>query len=342
MKTMFKQYVLIFVLELFIRRTNTSTCSFQTTCQCLITNDLFSLNNCSYSLPDLPIINRNLSLNLTKLIATNALIQWPKNLCKYSNIVQLDLSYSLFADQSIEMLCLHRLTHLNLSFTQLKTIPNLQTSLEFIDLSNNQIEIIRGQSFRLLTHLKQLSMQNNPLKRIDHFEYLLHLNSINLISSTPNLIIEKPLSVNQWIHLATKWKLTNQSLTIQTNTIAFQSLFPRQIQLISNENLEIIFRTLANSTFTTLVSTPECNCFDLGIYQEILKDNLIESPLYQSTTCLMPNGIIHAKLFDRHILFDLHCIRIHKKSRNQSSRINDNFVLVCFICFFRLFLLIEK
>ncbi len=336
---MYKTHQLLIILSLRLTLINSakiSSCILNTPCKCLLTDYSFTLINCSYSLPNLPIVHSNISIHITRIIARNALIRWPTYLCNYSNIEILDFSGSNFHSQSIDLSCLYQLIHLNLSQTQLKIIPIIQRNLQILDLSNNQIENFDGNSFRWLNHLNKLYLQNNPLKQINHFEYLLILSQlqfINLKSSNPFTTIRKSLTINQWINLAHKWKNINKTLIIWTNTISFQSIFPsnsNQFQLISLDLMKIIFQTLANSTFTTLVSTPKCNCIDLRNYQRVF--SLINTdenqwPLFQTSTCLMPNGIIHARLFDQRTLTDLHCITLEKKISDSCSVLDYHLVL---------------
>jgi hypothetical protein len=75
--------------------------------------------------------------------------------------------------------------------------------------------------------------------------------------------------------------------------------------------MRIIFKKLSNSTFTTLFFTPKCNCINLRNYQNVFSfknndENLF--PLFQTSNCLMQNGIIYARLFDRRTFTDLHCL----------------------------------
>jgi len=328
---MYKVYQHLITVCLLFTLTNSakiSSCIPNTPCKCLLTAYSFTLINCSYSLPDLPIFKSNTSINITKILARNALIRWPLHLCKYSNIQILDLSDSYFNYQSIDLSCLSQLIHLNLSHTQLKQIPNFQKTflknLQILDLSNNQIEILNGSLFRSLNNLKTLFIQNNPLKQIDYFEHLLSLSRlefINLISSNLVLSIKKPLTASQWFNLAHKWNNSNKSFLIRTNTIPLQSIFPQpdQFRLIPLDSMAIILKILANSTFSTLFSTPKCNCVQLQAYQRVfsfVNDERNLSPLFQSSTCLMPNGIVHARLFDRRTLTDLNCLLLGKTARS--------------------------
>jgi Leucine-rich repeat (LRR) protein len=319
-----KVHQLLTILCLLFTLTNSaniSSCISNTPCKCHLTEHSFTLSNCSHSLPDLPIFNSNTPINITKIIARNALIHWPSHLCKYSNIQILDLSGSYFNSESIDLSCLSQLIHLNLSNTELKKVPNFQKlSLQILDLSSNQIQFLDGRLFRPLSNLLTLYIQNNPLKQIDHLEDLFrlsHLQLINLISSTSITTIKRPITRTQWINLVHTWNQSNKSFLTHTNTISLQSIFPNsnQFQLIPLDVMKIIFQTLANSTFTTLISTPKCNCVHLRNYQRVFSftnydQNL--SPLFQSSTCLMPNGIIHARLFDRRTFTDLNCSILEK------------------------------
>jgi Leucine-rich repeat (LRR) protein len=345
------------LLFTLINAKNTSSCILNTPCKCQLTKHSFTLINCSHSLPDLPIFNSNTPINITRIIARNALIRWPSHLCKYSNIQILDLSGSYFDSEYIDLSCLSQLIHLNLSNTQLKTIPNFQQSvlkhLQILDLSNNKIQSIEGHLFRSLNNLLALYIQNNPLEQIDHFEGLFRLPNlqfINLISSTSAMTIKRPLTRAQWINLANKWNSSNKSFVIRTNTISLQSILPNsnQFPLISLDLMKIIFKTLSNSTFTTLTSTPKCNCFHLQNYQRVFSftnydQNL--APLFQSSTCLLPNGIIHAYLFDRRTFTELNCSLVGKNVssplvQNSCSLVNYHLFIQFFI--FNLLLFIQN
>ncbi|CAF0769924.1 unnamed protein product [Rotaria sp. Silwood1] len=310
---------------------NISSCIPNTPCKCFLTENSFTLINCLHSLPDLPIFSSTISINITKIIATYALIRWPLHLCTYSNIEILDLSGSYFNSQYIDLSCLSQLIHLNLSNTQIKKIPNFEKYslkyLQILDISNNQIEILDSSLFRSLDNLTILIIENNPLKTIDYFEYLLSLSRlkfINLISSSSIMSIKNSLTVTQWIDLAHQWNNSNKTFVIRTNTFSLQSILPNsdQFQMISLDLMKIILKTLSNSTFTTLFSTPKCNCVQLRNYQRIFSFNNYHrnlSSLFQSTTCLMPNGIIHARLFDHRTFTDLNCSLMGKNIRYPSS-----------------------
>jgi len=115
-------------------------------------------------------------------------------LSEYSNIQILDLSGSYFHSRSIDLSCFYKLIYLNLSDTHLTELPNFQKNLQIIDLSNNQIEILDGNHFRLLNNLIKSYIQNDPLKQINHLEYLLslsHLEFINSISINSVIPIKK-------------------------------------------------------------------------------------------------------------------------------------------------------
>lgn len=338
--------LLIFLCFLFTltNSSNVSSCISNTPCKCLLTEYSFILINCSYSLPDLPILNSNTSFNITKIIAQHALIRWPLHLCRYLNIEMLDLSGSYLDSHYVDLSCISQLMHLNLSNTHLKKIPNFRRytlkNLQILDLSNNQIEILDSSLFRSLNNLTKLNMENNPLKYIDYFDYLLSLSNIdsmNLFSTSTNGTALKPLTVTQWSYLANKWNNSNKSIVIRANTFSLQSIFPNpeQFQLIPLDLMKIILATLSNSTFTTLFSTPSCHCTHLRNYQRAFSfvyyhKNL--SPLFQTTTCLMPNGIIHARLFDHRTFVDLNCSFIgkmmHYPQTRSSSSILDYQLLI--------------
>ncbi|CAF2486359.1 unnamed protein product [Rotaria sp. Silwood2] len=351
--------LLIFLcfLPTLTKSANISSCIPNTPCKCLLTEHSFTLTNCLHSLPDLPIFNSNISINITKIIAKYALIRWPLHLCTYSNIEILDLSGSYFDSQHINLSCLSQLIYLNLSNTQMKKIPNFEKyslkHLRILDISNNQIEILDGSLFRSLNNLTVLIIQNNPLKKIDYFEYLLNLSRlefINLISSSSTMTIKNSLTVTQWIDLAHKWSNSNKKIVIRTNTFSLQSILPNsdQFQLISLDFMKIILKTLSNSTFTTLFSTPKCHCSHLRNYQRVFSFNNYHknlSSLFQSTTCLMPNGIIHARLFDHRTFTDLNCSLMGKNMRYPSVQNSCSFLdyhLFIHFLIFYLFLSYQK
>jgi Leucine-rich repeat (LRR) protein len=310
---------IVSLLLMGVDLSSASACIPNTPCQCQFVRHSFLLVNCLHSLPNIPILNSNTPANITEISARSALIRWPLNLCQYSQLRELDLSGSYLDFKQIDLSCLPRLIHLNLSATHLNGTPNFRhTSLKLLqtlDLSNNQIETIDGHLFRSLESLATLWMQSNPLKQVNAFDELLalpRLQSMNLITSSSALAIKQPLNITRWMQLAHQWNSSNRSLLIRTNSISLQSLFPAANQLSSmpTKVMKIIFATLSNSFFTTLFFTPKCHCSDLRSYQRIFSftnDNQNLSSLFQFSTCLMPNGIIHARLFDRRTLADLNC-----------------------------------
>ena len=105
--------------------------------------------------------------------------------------------------------------------------------------------------------------------------------------------------------------------------------------------MKTIFQTLSNSTFTTLTSTPKCNCIELRNYQRMFSfvdyQKKYSSPLFQSATCLMLDGITHGRLFDRRTYVDLRCPILGKISffpllQSSSSTLNSTFIY--FLIFF--------
>ena len=294
-------------------------CIPNTPCQCHLTNRSFILNNCSHSLPDLPVFNANTSMNMTKIVARRALFAWPLHLCEYANVETLDLSESLFGLGRIDLTCSFRWTHLNLSQSQLKVVPdfsaNLSQHLQLLDLSANRIELLDGRTFRSLIRLKTLLLQNNPLKHIDHWEHLLdlpRLEVLDLVSFNAPSIATKPLTISQWTHLAHRWNQSTRSFVIRSNSIPLQRLLPHpdEFPSMSLDLWKVVLETLSNSTLTALASTPPCRCDDLRHYQQILSfanDETHLSPLFQSSTCLLANGVIHGRLFDGRLLSDLNC-----------------------------------
>ncbi|CAF2613373.1 unnamed protein product [Rotaria sp. Silwood2] len=164
------------------------------------------------------------------------------------------------------------------------------------------------------------------------------------------MTIKNSLTVTQWIDLAHKWSNSNKKIVIRTNTFSLQSILPNsdQFQLISLDFMKIILKTLSNSTFTTLFSTPKCHCSHLRNYQRVFSFNNYHknlSSLFQSTTCLMPNGIIHARLFDHRTFTDLNCSLMGKNMRYPSVQNSCSFLdyhLFIHFLIFYLFLSYQK
>ena len=348
---MFKvqQFLLIFFFEfILIKCYNISSCIPNTPCQCYLTKYSFTLYNCSHTLSDLPIFNSKNTQNLTKLNARNTFNQWPIQLCKYSNIQILDLSGSFFNSQSIDLSCLNYLIHLNLSNCQLTKIPNFQTNfsnhLQILDLSNNNIKIINGRDFQSLTNLISLFLQNNPIQSIEYFVYFLNLTNlqtVNLISSYSDVMLKQSLTTNQWINIANQWNNSTKTYIIRMNNIPFQLILPNP-ESISKDLIKIILKTLINSTFLTDSNTPKCDCIELRSYQRMYSyveyTKKYTSPLFQTTKCLMFDGMTYGKLFDRRTTIDLHCPLLGKISffpllQNSSIILKQKLFFNLFIIF---------
>jgi hypothetical protein len=342
----------LFLTIISTKSYNVSSCIPNTPCQCYLTQYSFTLSNCSHTLYDLPILN---SKNITKIIARNALIHWPIQLCKYSNIQILDLSGSYFDSQSIDFSCLNHLIHLNLSNTQLNKIPNFQTNfsnyLQILDLSNNNIKVIDGLHFRSLNSLISLFLQNNPIEYIENLFNLFNLSNvatINLISSNFNVTRRQSLTINQWIDIANQWNNSIKSFSIRMNNIPLQLIIPSpdQFQMISVDTMKIVLKMLINSTFITLLNTPKCNCIHLRSYQRFFSfveyQKKYSSPLFRSAKCLMPDGFTHARLFDRLTYIDLRCPLFGKISffpllGSSSSSLNHTLVSLFIFCLLLLY-----
>ncbi|CAF3113790.1 unnamed protein product [Rotaria sp. Silwood2] len=331
---------------------NISSCIPYTPCQCYLTQYSFKLFNCSHTLSDLPIFNSKTTHNITKIIASNSFNRWPIQLCRYSNIQILDLSSSYFDSQYIDLSCLTYLIHLNLSNTQLNKIPNFKRNflnhLQILDLSNNHIKIIDGIYFQSLNNLISLFLQNNPIQYIENLEnlfYLSNLESINLISSNLDVKLKQLLTINQWINISQQWNNSRKLFTIRMKNIPFQFIIPNpdQFSIVSIDSMKIILKTLINSTFITLFNTPKCDCSHLRNYQRMFSfvdyQKKYSSSLFQSTTCLMSDGITHARLFDRRTYIDLQCPLLGKISlfpliQSSSSSLNNVLIPFAIFCLF--------
>jgi hypothetical protein len=345
-------FALLFFAITSTKSYNISSCIPNTSCRCFLTQYSFTLFNCSHTLSDLPIFNSRSTPNITKIIARNVLTQWPIQLCKYSHTQILDLSGSYFNSQFVDFSCLSHLIHLNLSNTQLNKLPTFKKDfsnhLQILDLSNNHIKNLDGTYFQSSNNLISLLLQNNPIQNIEHLEILFNLSnleSINLLSSSLDLTLKQPLTTNQWIDIANRWNNSIKSFIIRMNNIPLQSLIPNP-EIISADSMKIILKKFINSTFNTLFNTPKCDCIDLRHYQRIF--SLIDyqkkyaSPLFQSTQCLMFDGITHARLFDRRTYIDLRCPLLGKISffpfaPNSSSSLGSTFISLFIFCLFLLY-----
>ena len=340
--------VVVFLLE--ISRIQTS-CIRNTTCQCSLTRYSLTLNNCSLTSTDLPLLDVKVTSKLTRLIARNAFHQWPSQLCQYPNLQILDLSGSYFDSQSIDFSCLKYLIHLNLSNTQLKSLPtfpfNSSQHLQILDLSNNHIKLLDLTHFQSLTNLISLFVQNNPIEIIDHFQLILLLKSLqssNFISANLDVSLRRRLTLQEWTQIVQNWNHSMKSFTIRMNNIPFQSIIPlpEQLKNLSTESLDIIFKMFMNSTFITLFNTPKCLCNQLRTYQRMFslvdyKDKY-SSNLYESVKCVLYDGITHAKLFDRRTLTDLSCptlarIAFAAIEPNFASKLDSNIIFLLFFIY---------
>ncbi|CAF1147003.1 unnamed protein product [Rotaria sordida] len=351
-KVHYQLFILLFLIITLINSYNISSCISNTPCQCYLTQYSFKLFNCSHTLSDIPIFNSKIIDNITKVIAQNSFNQWPIQLCKYSNIQILDLSGSYFNSEFIDLSCLIYLIHLNLSNTRLNNIPNFNKNfsnhLQILDLSNNYIKILDGLYFQSLNNLISLFLQNNPIKTIEHLEiffYLSNLETINFISLNRDITLKQLININQWINISQQWNNTKKNFFIRIKNIPLQLILPNpeQFSIISIDSIKIILKKFINSTFITLFNTPKCVCSHLRIYQRIFSfidyQKKYSSSLFQSTTCLMSDGITHARLFDRRTYIDLRCPLFGKtffplieSSSSSSSSLNN--VLIPFSIFY--------
>ncbi|CAF3392396.1 unnamed protein product [Rotaria socialis] len=353
-----QSFLLILLTIIATKSYAISSCIPNTPCQCYLTQYSLKLLNCSYALSDLLIPDLKIPQNITRIIATNALIRWPSQLCKYANIQILDLSGSYFNFQFIDLSCLTHLIHLNLSNTQLHEIPHFKNDvsnhLQILDLSNNHLKTIDGIYFQSLNNLISLFLQNNPIESIVHLEVLFNLaniESINLISSNLDLTLKQPLTLNQWSDIVRTWNNTSKSFSIRMKNIPLQTIIPAadKFQTISIDTMKIILKTLINSTFMTMYNTPKCDCSNLRTYQRMFSfvdhQRKYSSSLFQSTTCLMSDRITHARLFDRRTYIDLRCPLLGRMSffpLLASSSTSSHYALVPFVVFCLFLLWIEK
>ena len=325
--------LLLLLIALFLRfhchRSNPfSACIPNTSCQCHLTAHSFTFLNCSQTLTDLPIFHSQNVINVTRLMARNAFVGWPLQLCKYSKIQILDLSGSNLNSSLVDFSCLKHLIHVNLSQTQLTQVPqfgaNASQNLQILDLSNNRIKRIDAGQFRSMTNLMSLFLQNNPIASIEHLEelfYLPHLESMNLISTDDTVSLQPSITSKQWTDIARQWSSSKRSFVLRLRNIPFQSFLPPpslSSTPISSEAMKTILTSLLNSTLVTPSITRRCQCTELRAYQRLFSsiDSMkkYSSALFESTTCLMPDGLTHARLFDRRTHIDLRCPFLGKKS----------------------------
>lgn len=305
-----------------------SACIPNTPCQCHLTAHSFTFLNCSQTLTDLPIFHSQNVINVTRLMARNAFVGWPLQLCKYSKIQILDLSGSNLNSSLVDFSCLRHLIHVNLSRTQLTQIPefglNASQHLQILDLSNNRIKQINAGHFRSMVNLMSLFLQNNPIGLIEHLEelfHLPHLESMNLISSEDRVLIQPSITSKQWMDVAQLWSSTKRSFVLRLRNIPFQSLLPTPTASsapISNDAMKIILTALLDSTVVTPSTNRHCQCTELRGYQRLFSSldlmKKYSSALFESATCLMPDGVTHARLFDRRTHIDLRCPSLGRKN----------------------------
>jgi hypothetical protein len=277
------------------------------------------------------------------------MIRWPSRLCEYTGLQLLDLSYAILDASHVNVSCLHDLKLVNLSATQLKTVPHLISKrLSTVDLSNNRINTVDGAIFRSSPQLRVIILRNNPLKQIDHFHLIIglpRLQRLNLLSSLQDLPIPTPINVTQWINLAQQWAKMNRSLVIRTNSFVLQSILPErdQLPLIPMELMRTILIHLSTSSMTALASTPQCHCDDLTNYQRVfafVDNHEVVPTLFQSTTCLMSNGVIYARLFDRRTSTDLNCTETDSIVPLQPRMSGATSIDHAFLCVFSMSVLV--
>jgi hypothetical protein len=347
----FSWFIIAIVIASRCKSTNadrTITYIPNTLCQCSLTVHSITLGNCSHMLTDLPILHSKNIVNITRLVARDALIKWPSKLCQYINMQILDLSGSTLNSSSVEFSCLKYLIHVNLSRTQLTNVPKFESNssehLQILDLSNNQIKSVNAMYFQSMKNLISVFLQNNPIRLIEHIQelfYLPHLTSIHLISSNQTVTIEPSLTMDQWSIVAHQWNRSRKSFTLRTQNMPFQSLIStlELDSILASDIMKIIFEALLNSTFPTPLHTHSCQCNDLRIYQRLFStvDSAMKynSALFQSTTCLMPDRITHGRLFDRRTYIDLHCSFLQKKTffsfvPHSSSAVSSKAHVSCF------------
>ncbi|CAF0921544.1 unnamed protein product [Adineta ricciae] len=345
--------LLLAILIASVETYDITSCIPDTPCRCYLTQYSLTLSNCSQNLADLPIFDSQNVNDITRIIARNALTQWPNRLCQYSSIQILDLSGSYLDSQSTDFSCLTHLVHVNLSNTQLTKIPIFQNNyLQILDLSNNNIKHIDGNDFQPMNNLLSLFLQNNPIQSIDHLGSIFQLANIqlvNLVSSYPDVTLQQSVTIPQWIQLANQWENSTKSFLVRMNNIPFQSIIPNpeQFQMIPSESMTTILEMFINSTFVTLFNTPKCNCFHLREYQRSFTyvgySKKYTSSLFQFTKCLMPDGITYARLFDRFTYVDLRCPLLGKisfyplLSRSSSIVLARSFILFILLSSFVLY-----
>ena len=129
------------------------------------------------------------------------------------------------------------------------------------------------------------------------------------------------------------------------NTIPLQNIIPNP-ELISIGLMKIILKKLINSTFNTQFNTPKCNCVHLRKYQRIFSSidyqKKYSSPLFESTKCLMLDGVTHARLFDRRTSIDLRCPLLGKISlfpflQSSSASLDKTFISLFIFSLFILY-----
>jgi Leucine-rich repeat (LRR) protein len=120
-----------------------------------------------------PIANSTI-INITSLIIHNNDLSNISELCKLKKVKKLDLSRNRRLDfSSVSFNCWNELTHLYLAETNIKNLNDDyrvldgSNKLDYLDLSDNNLEILCFQHFPALPKLTDLNIRNNSFINLD-------------------------------------------------------------------------------------------------------------------------------------------------------------------------------
>ena len=141
-------------------------------CSCDLTSNTLTISSCTsaqltFNLPTNFTTDAQLA-SVTSIVAKNCLIQsFPTNICSYSGITLLDLSYNQ----------LKSLTNANF---------NCLASLTAVYLNYNNITVVDSSTFNNQANLRYLNLANNQISQIPQYLFYTHLVNLNYIDLSYN------------------------------------------------------------------------------------------------------------------------------------------------------------
>ena len=172
MKAILISIFVFIVITDYINAYTLSSSNCPTSCSCDLTSNTLTISSCTsaqatFTLPTNFSADPQLT-SVTSIVARNCLIQsFPTNICSYSGITLLDLSYNQ----------LKSLTNANF---------NCLASLTTVYLNYNNITIVDSSTFNNQTNLRYLNLANNQISQIPQYLFYTHLVNLNYIDLSYN------------------------------------------------------------------------------------------------------------------------------------------------------------